>query len=144
MELDRRSFLKILTASIAVPIIARAVLQPRLAIPGVERVQAYAGEARYANAIFSPGTCWTFVDLLQSNIATKVPYGTDYSIIAVSLSGEEMDRESQGRYRRPCYASMWVTGDLPALKEFDRNYGRFRAGIVRPNPALYAYWEPFS
>lgn len=111
--MNRRSFLKIVSATIALPVIAKAAVFPKLIIPGIERVDGITPrdldtDARFANAIFTPGAFDSVRELVQINAASKLPHGTVYAIKAVHLTNAEIRRYV--KYGRDGYAVMWETG----------------------------------
>lgn len=111
-EVSRRTFLKVLGAAIATPIIARVALDPTIQIPGIQRIHAVtkadlATDARFANAIFTPGNFRGACDLIQVAITRHLPQGVNFEVRAVPLPIEMMRRYV--RYGRSGYAVVWVT-----------------------------------
>lgn len=138
--LTRRSFLKIASAVIATPIIARAALLPNLSVPGISRVpevtraQVFSGSARFANAVFTPGNIWGARELIQMQVIEHLPYDTRYEIRAVPLDHEDMKRESSWSLRRSGYAVLWVT-DANMQSRWDESVPVFKSFYDRTLPA---------
>lgn len=142
--MERRGFLKLLSATIATPLIAKAAMEPELIIPGIERVAVIepklitAQSVHFARSVLTPGgEIGTIAQALSDRICLHVPRGTFYQLRAVPVAGWEVQRHlSQGggssKYARPAYAVMWVTAadvkDQPTPHDCV-NLGWHRAGI---------------
>jgi hypothetical protein len=133
MDIDRRSFLQILSTAIALPIIAQAALpESRVSVPGLVRVRQFRGSGCYANAVFTPGNFSKVREVLHEDIIQHAPPDTPYELIAVPLSLDEMI-EAVG-YRREGYACLWLTdGNVRREGIF---LGRYRVG----RPPAVPWW----
>lgn len=119
----RRSFLKIVMATMATPIIAKVALSPGLILPGIERVQEItkadlATDARFANAVFTPGNFPAACEIMEMNVLQRLPPKTFYEVRAVPLSRALMDRYVG--YKRGGYAVLWVADGSMQRPEFLR------------------------
>jgi hypothetical protein len=149
MLLNRRDFLKISSAVIAMPVIARASVFPGLIVPGITRVPEISkrdflrGDARFADAIFSPGMGWSPHSLVSSRACLALPYSTRYEVRCIDLTRDEM--MSLCGYKRDGVAVMWVSDVgmqshswTPEQKAGSRLVGTFITGH-EDNPMDYRY-----
>jgi hypothetical protein len=144
--MNRRGFLKILTAAIAAPVIARVALVPELIVPGVERVVEpvtkavlMSGEARFANAAFTFGDAFTTItEAFKISTLKVLPPGTVYQVRRVWLDAHQLYRNvGRAANNRPGWAVLWVTDaqmQAGAAKDLDGSefMGLYRAGNELP------------
>lgn len=133
MVLTRRGFLQIASAAIATPVIAHAALT-RIIVPGISEVEAVtrgqilSGNARYANAIFTPGQVALAAVLIHQQASLRLPHGTRCEIRAVPLTADQMSAESRHIYRRNGYAVLWVADAGIQSGTWDRETDFYRVG----------------
>jgi hypothetical protein len=136
MSTSRRGFLKLLSAAIATPVIAKLSMDDSLALPAkVEAVEVIepaivrSGAASFAraNRIYCmPGMVGQLSDHIRSSAMASLPGGTHFQIRAVPMSWEDRGRAGVRGNGKNGVALVWVSES--DVTPYDSEYelvGRF-------------------
>ena len=155
MSTSRRGFLKLLSAAIATPVIAKLSMDDSLALPAkVEAVEVIepaivrSGAASFAraNRIFCmPGMVGQLSDHVRAAAMGALPGGTHFQVRAVSITGEEYRQiwSRPGQRGARGVALLWVSESdvTPEDSEYEL-VGRFmvpkREELIVPDSSVAA------
>lgn len=156
MNTSRRGFLKLLSAAIATPVIAKLSMDSELVLPPsiqevevIEPTIVQSGAASFAraNRIYCmPGMVDQLSSHIRSNAMASLPGGTHFQIRSVRMNREDRGRAGIRGNGQAGVALLWVSESDVTPNDSDYELvGRFmvpKREVIVPEPMVVTKVEP--